>query len=104
MASLSFPRKCAKCRERKVVRVREEYRASLHHDGRAYDVLIPDLELLKCEACGNRVLEDDADDRLSEALRAAGGLLSPDELRSQPKQLDLTELQLAARLQAVCPV
>ena len=99
MASLPFPRKCAKCRERKVVRATEEYHATLDHDGRSYEVVIPDLELLKCEACGNRVLDDDADDRLSGALRAAVGLLSLEEIRSQRKKLGFTQVQMAERLQ-----
>jgi hypothetical protein len=65
------PRKCAKCRERRVVVVVQPYTTNAERDGRSYTVSIPDLAVLRCENCGNVVLPDAADDRIAEALRVA---------------------------------
>jgi putative zinc finger/helix-turn-helix YgiT family protein len=90
--------KCPNCRERRVTQVTERYDTTVEHDGRAYDISIPDLTLLKCEACGNRVLPGDADDRVSDAVRVAAGLLSPVEIRGKRLGLNLTPAEVADAL------
>lgn len=93
MADLS--RKCPNCRERRVAEIRERYDVTVEHDGRHYEISIPDLTLLKCEACGNRVLPDAADDLVSDAIRDAAGLLSPLEMTSKRLGLNLSQKDLA---------
>ena len=93
-----FPRKCPSCRERHLDLVTESYEAELEHDGRTYQIAIPSLTLLACSACGNRILPDEADNRVSEELRRVAGLLSPSEIRSQRTNLNLTQKQLSRDL------
>jgi transcriptional regulator with XRE-family HTH domain len=93
-----FPMKCAICRERRTFPVTELYETTVEHDGRSYQLSIPDLNLLKCEACGNRILPDAADDRVSDALRIAAGFLHPSVIKEQRLRLGLTQSQLAGLL------
>lgn len=76
----------------------EAYSATLDHDNRSYVLAVPDLELFKCEACGNRILSDEAEDRLNAALREAAGLLAPSEIRGLRNRFQLTQPQFAERL------
>jgi putative zinc finger/helix-turn-helix YgiT family protein len=45
------------------------------------------------------VLDDEADEKISEALRTAAGLLSPEKIRRGRETLGLTQKQLAHYLQ-----
>lgn len=94
-----YPWKCATCHERAVVGVRlPRYEANLDHDGRSYEVVVENLDVHRCEACGTIMLDDVAGDRLSEGLRQAVGLLSPTAIRSGREALGLTQRSLAAWL------
>lgn len=68
--------KCGTCRNRGLRPVVLDYEAEIGHDGRMRRVAIPALSVLRCEQCGAIVLNDEADKRISDALRAAAGLLS----------------------------
>src|SRR5258708_20600902 len=93
-----LPRKCPKCRERRLVEVTQRYETTLEHDGRAYLIAVPDLKLLVCEACGNRTIPDESDDRFSDALRRAAGVLCPGEIREGRSKLGLTQERMARDL------
>ena len=86
------------CRHRGAVPTPERYEVVLEHDGRSYPVVVEDLPVDVCPACGNRVLGDAADDLLSRALRAAAGLLQPEEVRAGRERLGLTPAELADHL------
>jgi DNA-binding transcriptional regulator YiaG len=87
------------CRQRTVRRTTlEHYSISVDHDGRSYDLVVDDLEVLQCENCGTMVLEDSANKRISDALRREVGLLLPDEILANRNRLGLTQKQLAAYL------
>ena len=94
----AFPRTCPKCRERRLIEVTEPYETTREHDGRAYPIAIPDLELLACAACGNRIVPDDSDDRLSDALRQAVGVLRPGQIRQSRLNLGMTQERMARDL------
>jgi putative zinc finger/helix-turn-helix YgiT family protein len=94
----NFPMRCGICRERAVQPATIHYEATVAHDGREYAIVLPDLELLQCTACGNLVLDDAADNRISDALRAQVGLLRPDEIREHREALELTAEELAQYL------
>jgi HTH-type transcriptional regulator/antitoxin MqsA len=94
----AFPLKCRTCREKAVVRAKLDYEAEVEHDGRAYRVKVPQLKVLKCDHCGAIVLDDEADERISDALRRAAGLLSPDEIRAGRNRLGLKQKEMAACL------
>src|ERR1700722_3248023 len=90
-----LPGKCPICRERRVDFVTEPFEMTVDHDGRSYNLSIPDLTLLKCGACGNRTLHMEADERMNQALRNAAGFLNPPEIRELRVRLQMTQAQLA---------
>lgn len=95
-----FPRKCGECRERAVFPVTlPSYTADLEHDGRKYQVMLTEYHVLQCSRCHTIVLDDNADEALSDALRAAAGLLLPSQIRQGRESLGLTQKQLAGFLQ-----
>jgi putative zinc finger/helix-turn-helix YgiT family protein len=70
----------------------------MEHDGRAYSIDIPRLEILECESCKTRVLTDSAHKKLSYALRKEAGLLLPEQIQEYRKMLGLNQEQLAGFL------
>ncbi len=97
--SKPYPWKCAACRERAVApETLSSYSAALEHDGKRYDVELHDLPVLRCGRCGEVVFGDEAESRLSDALRDAAGLLHPAEIRGRREAFGLTQKQLARRL------
>ncbi len=74
------------------------YTAQVKHDGRLHDVVVHNLEVPTCDACGERVFGRSVEDQISDALRAHLGLLSPREIHDQLKTLGLSQKQLASRL------
>jgi len=94
-----FPWKCGECREREVQpKVLSTYETDLDHDGRSYHVELTDFPVLECQRCGARLIQDEGNRRLSEALRQAVGLLSPVEIKAHRDALGLTQKQLAEYL------
>jgi putative zinc finger/helix-turn-helix YgiT family protein len=96
--SLLSPLKCRTCREKAVVPTRIDYEAEIEHDGRLYQVKVPQLDVLRCDRCRAVVLDDAANERVSEALRRAAGLLSPAEIRAGRKRLNLKQKEMASCL------
>jgi putative zinc finger/helix-turn-helix YgiT family protein len=94
-----FPWKCGTCRERGLVPSVIDYRTEITHDGRKYALALASLSVFRCERCGAIVLDDEADQRISEALRTAAGLLSPQEIQRGREKLGLTQKKLAHHLQ-----
>jgi putative zinc finger/helix-turn-helix YgiT family protein len=87
------------CRERAVAPTTLPiYKSEVAHDGRTYAVDVKDLEVLQCVRCGEMVLDDAANRRVSDALREKVGLLFPDEIRAKREALGLTQKQLASLL------
>src|SRR6266545_4999878 len=94
-----FPWKCGTCRERALAPAVIDYREEVEHDARAYTISIPGLRVLKCANCGALVLDDDANQQVSDALRREAGLLTPSQIRQNREALGLTQKQLANYLQ-----
>jgi len=96
----AFPWKCGKCRERAINPVTlAAYSADLEHDGRKYPITVNGLQAARCDNCGTIMLDDAANRRLSDALRAEVGLLQPAEIRAHREALGLTQKALAGHLQ-----
>lgn len=75
-----------------------DYPVQMEHDGRAYSFTVPNLEVLQCDSCRNRVLTDAAHKAITNALRREAGLLLPEEIRARRTAVGLTQKQLAASL------
>jgi putative zinc finger/helix-turn-helix YgiT family protein len=94
------PWKCMHCRQRAVSPVTlASHATEMEHDGRKYLVELTDFPVLKCQNCGELVLDEEANDRLFSALRSAAGLLAPAEIRRQRETLGLKQRELASLLQ-----
>jgi putative zinc finger/helix-turn-helix YgiT family protein len=92
-------RKCLVCRERAVAPATlPSHTLEMEHDGRKYTVTVADFQVLRCQRCGDMILDDAANERLSDALRAQVGLLAPSEIRRRREALNLTQKQLAQLL------
>lgn len=95
-----FPWKCGECGQRAVhPATLDTYSAELDHDGRTHQITVRQFPVMRCERCGAIVLDDAANRRLSEALRAAAGLLQPNEILAGRQGLGLTQKELAHYLQ-----
>lgn len=93
-----FPWRCVHCQEKAVNRECVSYSVVCDHDGREYTVSIPDLVVPKCRNCGRMIFDDDANRRITDALRAQVGLLKPVQIRAGREALGLTQEQLASKL------
>lgn len=93
-----FSTKCGKCGERAVVLATIPYIVQVDNDGQKYDVTIPDLEVARCANCGNIVLHDAANRRITTAFRRVAGLLTPEEIRFHRERVGLTPEELAEHL------
>jgi putative zinc finger/helix-turn-helix YgiT family protein len=94
-----FPWKCSECREQAVSPVTlPKYSTQLDHDGKTYEVVVKDFEVLRCANCGEIEIQDRSNDRLEEAFRLEVGLLLPKEIRERRTALGLSQKALAAAL------
>ena len=94
-----FPWKCGDCRRKAVYPITlPEYSVPMEHDGRTYQVVVKNFDVLKCRDCGEIEITDEFSERLSEAYRQAVGLLSPTEIRAHRTGLGLSQKGLADAL------
>lgn len=93
-----YPWKCGRCRQRAVNPATIDYATMVEHDGRSYEVHVAQLPVARCEACGEVVLDDDANQRLSDAVRSQLGVLTPAQITQYRGRLGLTQAQLATAL------
>ena len=90
-----YPWKCRECGKQTLKPVVVDYSTEMEHDGRLYTFTVPNLEILECEDCHNRILPDAAFKAVVDRLRAEAGLLTPEEIRTKRKRLGFTQEQLA---------
>ncbi len=96
MTTSPKPRKCMYCRKNQVVpTVLPSHVEEIEHDGRKYSVSVANFRVLQCQNCRELVLDDSADEILTEALRNEAGLLAPSEIRRERESLGCTQQQLA---------
>ena len=57
------------------------YSITIDHDGKKYEVQIPELSVPRCQNCGQIAIDDDASDQIDKAFRRTAGLLTPEEIR-----------------------
>lgn len=93
-----YPWKCGRCRQRAVKPAIVDYSTTIEQDGRTYEVAVPQLPVARCETCGDIVLDDEANERISETFRALLALLTPAQIRQNRERLGLSPQQLADAL------
>jgi putative zinc finger/helix-turn-helix YgiT family protein len=71
------------------------YTVQFDHDGRKYQVTVPDLSVPRCAKCSAISLDEKADRQIDAAFRKQAGLLAPEEIRRQRTALKLTQEELA---------
>lgn len=91
----TFPRTCVCCGSKSVQPALIDREFDVKHDGKQYTVSVRDLEVERCESCGEVTLGVDADDRIDASLREQLGFLTPAQIRRNRKVLGLTQTQLA---------
>lgn len=96
--SRPFPWHCIECNKDEVVPLVTDFTIEAKHDGRLYDVRIPDLTIPTCRNCGEQVFTSDEDERIRDALRAQIGLLTSQEMRAHRAERGLNQQELAEAL------
>jgi putative zinc finger/helix-turn-helix YgiT family protein len=74
------------------------YEIQIDHDGRKYQVRLPDFRVPRCQNCGAISIDAAAGDQIESAFRKQAGLLAPRQIRDYRKKLQLGQQQLADRL------
>ena len=93
-----FPWKCDRCNQRTVQLGIAPYSLEIEYEGRILAIHIPDLETPRCEHCGEPVLDDAANLRISREIRLQLGLLTPEQIRLNRESIGQTQDQLASHL------
>jgi putative zinc finger/helix-turn-helix YgiT family protein len=96
--SRPFPWPCADCYTLTVVPTVMDYSVRVKHDGVVYELLLPSLEIPRCQTCGETVITTAVDERINDALHARLHLLTPDQMRKGIEKLGLKQQELAERL------
>jgi hypothetical protein len=73
LKELPFPWTCGKCRQQAVFRETVPYSIEVASNGRTCAVDVPHFEVPRCKNCGAMVLDDDANDQITDALRRQVG-------------------------------
>lgn len=90
---------CPECKEERLVKRHGEYETVFtSRDEKSYPLIVPDLDWLQCEGCGEVVLDDHAEQLIDSARRKALGLLTPQEIRAVRTRLERTQAGMSALL------
>ena len=72
-----------------------DYTAKVKHDGVIHELHLPQIEVPRCQTCGNLVVTTAVDERVNDALRSKLHLLTPAQIRTNIDKLDLNQQELA---------
>lgn len=93
-----FPWHCGRCGAEKVFPEKIAYDTTLRYEGRDYQIVVPELPALKCQDCGEVLLNDESDSELSRAFRDQLKLLQPETIREGRKRFNLNQREFAEPL------
>jgi putative zinc finger/helix-turn-helix YgiT family protein len=93
-----FPWRCPECGKKEVQPTTIAHTSQIKHDGRPYSVELPRLRVPRCQACGELVFDNGADEQIAAALRSQLGLLSAEQIRKNRDDLRLSQRELAEHL------
>lgn len=86
--------RCFECESGKLIPIRTNYETEHPKLGK---VIIPDVTVLVCEQCGDRVLGDEGNRRIDEFLDKALNVISPEEIQAFLAKYGLTQ-RLASQI------
>jgi putative zinc finger/helix-turn-helix YgiT family protein len=98
IGELPFPWPCSQCGLRTVERETLAYSTEVPYDGRNYTVELAEFRVPRCRNCGAMVLDDEANDQITAALRLQLGLLTPEQIHRNRDALGLKQRDFAALL------
>jgi DNA-binding transcriptional regulator YiaG len=81
MTRRRYSPRCAECRQKTMAIDTVPFRIQIDHDGKKYDVGIPNLTVPKCTNCGAISVDEIASEQIDKAFRAEAKLLTPSEIR-----------------------
>jgi putative zinc finger/helix-turn-helix YgiT family protein len=90
-----FPWLCSRCGAEKVLPEKIAYETTVRYEGRDYRVIVPELPALRCQDCGETLLNNESDADLSRAFRDKLKLLQPENIREARKRLNLNQREFA---------
>lgn len=93
--SRPYPWLCVDCFTRTVVPAVRDETFRVKHDGVIHELHLANIEIPRCQTCGNQIVTTEVDERVNDALRAKLHLLTPAQIRANIKKLGLTQLELA---------
>ncbi|HLW63881.1 MAG TPA: helix-turn-helix domain-containing protein [Gemmataceae bacterium] len=74
------------------------FEGEVRHDGRLYSFAIPKLAIPVCRNCGQKVFTEKVEEQIQAALRAHLHLLTPEEIRFELEQLEMTQKDAADQI------
>jgi putative zinc finger/helix-turn-helix YgiT family protein len=88
--------KCPICSNGKLRQETSDFKAQFEDgSGQAHEVVVRDVRKNVCDTCGEFLLDEESENRISSAQRAAMGLLSADELAAFRKSLEKTQEEMS---------
>jgi putative zinc finger/helix-turn-helix YgiT family protein len=95
MSERHYCRKCGNCRQKAMAIATVPYTITVDHDGRKYEVYIPNLSVPKCGNCQAISIDHEADEQIDTAFRKQAGLLTPEQIRAGRENLGLNQQEFA---------
>ena len=95
MKTKPYPWKCPRCRKQAVELANVDYATTTEHDGRAYEVTVPAMEVPQCRNCGKIAMTESANQQVSDAFRQSAGLLSPIQIKQGRQSLGYNQQEFA---------
>jgi len=93
-----FPWLCGQCGAGKVFPDKITYDTTLRYEGRDYQIVVPELPALKCQDCGETLLNNESDAELSRVFRDQLKLLQPETIREGRRRLGFSQREFAELL------
>ena len=98
MSKRQYAPRCGECHQKTMVLATVPYDIQIDHDGKKYQVHIPELGVPKCTNCGEISIDNEAGEAIENAFRDIAGLLKPGQIRDWRTRLQLSQEKLSKHL------
>jgi putative zinc finger/helix-turn-helix YgiT family protein len=93
-----FPWLCPNCVKLTVVPTIVDYTAKIKQDGVIHEINLLQVEVPRCQTCGQLIITTAVDELVNDALRSKLHLLTPAQIRQGIETLGLKQQEMAERL------